>query len=321
MRLILLDSDKDYLESVRVIVSSQFHDYMEIITINCLEELYSIKQFVNLESYLLVHEDYVSQILDNEKYINLSQLCIVGILSEGIMNTALSTQLLDKLNPKNQGKNLEENILMKYQSIENLIESIKHNYLLNNQSKLKLGHTKTNLISIYKPYGDLKFPDELEVILKKFPSQFKILIIHYDPYYQSQKKTKFNLSYLFTMIKRGQMDLSLMIHETKLNLSSHVHMIQGPGNMLDIDYLAKEDYTCFLESLKSQLDYDYIIFNLNGIHLSQSIHWILDHSTECILCGEEEEIQLSVMRQTTNTWTMMLGDLSKVLTEVISKDA
>lgn len=319
MRLIILDSDEGYLNSIRVVLSSQIKEYIEVFTLSKLKDLLKVDHLFGLESYLLIHEQFISEMSHNKDYLKVCQKNNFGLLSEGIIKTSELREFFNRVDPNSSAKDIEEQIIMKYQSINNLFTTIKGNYLVNGQSKLILGQRDTHLISLYHPYGNLNSSHWIETTLKKFQSQYKFLIIHYDPFYQSKNKTKFNLSYLFTLIKRGKRDLSLLINEIKIPISYNVDIITGPGNMLDIDCLTEEEFNVYLQNLKNALNYDFIIFNFNGIHITKHSTILLENSKECILCHENEDIQLSVMRQTNVTWTMMMNDLETVIKEVINK--
>jgi len=319
MRLIILDSDEGYLNSIRAVLSSQIKEYIEVFTLSKLKDLLEVEHLFGLESYLLIHEQFISDMSHNEDYLKLCQKNNFGLLSEGIIKTSELREFFNGVDPNCSANDIEEKIIMKYQSINDFFTTIKENYLVNGQSKLILGRRETHLMSLYHPYGNLDISHWVETTFKKFQSQYKLLIIHYDPFYHSKDKTKFNLSYLFTLIKREKKDLSLVVNEIKTPLSYNVDMITGPGNMLDIDCLTEEELSVYLQNLKNGLNYDFIIFNFNGVHITKHCTTLLENSEECILCHENEDIQLSVMRQTNVTWTMMMNDLETVIKEVINK--
>lgn len=320
MRLIILDSDQSYLNSVRVVISSQMKEYVEVFSFTTTKELLEVEQFVGLGSYLLIHESFINEFELNHQLLNICQKSCLGILSEGITKAQEFSEFFESVcfDPTIQVK--KSKVYMKYQPINTLLSRVKDDYLSTSSGKLVSGQKSTKLISLYHPYGSVSKSKWTETTLKNLPSQFKILIIHYDPFYNASNKEKFNLSYLYTLIKRGKTDLSLGISEVKSVLSHNVDVIHGPGNMLDIDCLSEEENEIYIQGIANSLDYDVVLLNFNGVHISKHILGLLEVSSDAILCHEDDDVQLSVTRQTNITWTLMMNNLDNVLKEVIIKN-
>lgn len=317
MQLILLDSDENYLKALGIVVSSQMKENIELFTYSNELDLLKDSHLFNLDPYLLIHESFINQLNNNHHMIDLCCKLNIAILSEGIIDSGPIDIWLQSVVKNYCTKDMNTYIHMKHQRIDKLFDNIKDRYLNHTNIQLYTGSSQTQFVSIFCPYGTLESSSNLETTLQKFPSQHNILLIHYDPYYYVNNQTKFNLSYLFTLIKRGKENLSIIINELKQQHTHNIDVLAGPLNMLDIDCLTDEECQGYLYSLSHHLKYDYIVFNFNGLHLTKHITNILNQSKDCILCSQDEDVQLSVIRQADITWTLMTNQLKLILKEVI----
>jgi len=345
MRLIIVDSDNNYLEQFRFFVSMSEETHLELFTYSSLDELVNQSDLLSLDSCLLIHEDFLLQLNKDIHSLIESRKLTICILSEGLVLADNSWERYLNSSSINIHLN-EKSFVHKYQMTQDVITAVKDIYLSQTSNELIHGNKSSTIISVYTPYGKASVSSEIEELTKKLSQNKKSLIIHYDPFYlkdqcisiQSHqanrhifqvndkqeksniRKPLFNLSYLFTQIRRKKKNLSLLMSELVIQISTNVDVLMGPSNMLDIDCINSEEMKVYLNFLQNESHYEYIFLNLNGLHITKHINQLLETSKVCVLMNKDESVQLSVTRQTKVAWTIVLNNLGSVIKEVLKFD-
>jgi len=322
MRLILLDSDINYLKRFQLVVSNYFNMQLELYVFSSLEELKFQNNSLLTQSIIVVHEEFIYETLNFYEEHLPKLKADIFVLCEGLVEQKLLTYLCEHplINY------LADNICIpKYQPVNTLIDSIKDNYLLGTNKEKIVVEKKAKLISVYTPINCHNSSSILERTVSKFNDIGKTLIINIDPYYGLEKvetndnmvNHRFNLSYLFTMIKRRKTNMNLLISEMVIKRNNQTHIIMGPMNMLDIDCLTVEETQFLINFFKSKTDYSNIVFNICGVHVTEFIHRIFEECEERILISKEEKVQMHVGRQFQLSWIFADLQGADVLKEVI----
>lgn len=208
-------------------------------------------------------------------------------------------------------------LLPKYQKIEQLYTYIKRQYIELSNCFTPLISRSTEIIALYSPYGNSKQSEFIENSLATYVECNKqSLLIHYDPFYRIEHNNGFNLSLLFSKISHNNNALTWITSEICRKRTPSLDCIDGPIHMFDIDYMDQVNTQRYIAWLKKDSNYDRIVINFNGVHLSSHIFKILESSDTCVLLTEDERIQKHVLKQFNVKWNLQSGNIDNLMKEV-----
>jgi hypothetical protein len=323
MRLVVLDEDMDYANNLLKYASSYKECEVSLCLYNQLEDVigggltenetsqYDTRQNVtgenvigqNLASQcgtyqydtiLLIHETFLRNGID-ELMPLLKGFKGVVVLTEGYLQQ-------DRVNELKAHGCL---LVNKYQSIPGLLNYINQTpFFVGDEGKVVekiVNQKKAKLITIYTPYGSPDFSKRLEELVKNKhhgQSNGKILMIHFDPFYLGGQEVESDksVSRILSWAKRRKGGINHMLSDLA-DPQTNCHIVYGPLNMKDVDCLTKEDATYLLNVFACETDYDIILFNICGMHISGVLWTLFNDCDDRVLMTEDEWIQQVFMGQ------------------------
>ncbi len=198
MRLIYIDSDKSYLNQFRCVVSQMGEKPVEVITCFSVHEYADLPDSMKTNAFVAVNESLIFDLLEDT---NSSLIGNIAIVTEGIVE---EEWLLKLRNHKWFSKMPIHRIIKKYQKMQDFMNELQSLYLDTTGKTLAVSNSKSRLTTIFTPYGNSKSSHRLEMQIQDCQKFQNCLLIHYDPFFRSKEKDKFNLSYLVGMIKKAK---------------------------------------------------------------------------------------------------------------------
>jgi len=313
MQLFLLDTDIHYRDQFIEVLMLCESQKITIQTLTNLEELIKLNFDIREPVMLLVDIECVT----GEAFYAwwLKSKIPFSILCEEFV----SIEDIDLFkNDEFKDGEVSKFFLNRFQEVNCLLDNIKDNYLSQGNYTHILKNTMTSVVSFFSPYGDINFSSKIEnQLLKSESVSVPTLIIHYDPFYRINERTRFNLSYVFSQIKRKEKDISWIIEGVVRKISPNIHCLDGPLHMSDIDYLNDVMLEQYTHWLLTESKYHRIILNFNGVHISKHVDKLLSISTQCALLSMNEAIQMLVLKQFHYKWHLHSGDIENIVKEMI----
>lgn len=313
MQLFFIDQLTTYCEQLIQEIIVLKDNTINMNRIISFEELEKMNFNQNEPSLLLVDETFITTGGFAGWYCN--KKIPFSILCEGV----LSIDSVDLLNDLSIDRMyIDKYCINRYQSTTQIISQIRDNYMFQGEYVNIDKHEKTSVISLFTPYGNSQFSQSLESYVKKYSHLTKsTLLIHYDPYYQNLDSNPYNLSYLFSQIKRKPRSISWLVEEIIRINKADVPSLTGPSHMLDIDYLDEDSMNCFLEWLENGTKYERIFLNFNGVHISKHVDKLLNISSKCALLSNSESIQRLILSQFPYKWHLQNGEVENLIKEMM----
>ena len=322
MHIVIFDPDEEYLVMLQKEIIKNTDERVSVTIVSNQNDLQQIPRR-NDDCYL-VHESYFQaeeseqvkeQIKEQIKALRF------GILVEGIYEERLLTQLNSLFGPKDY----EALCINKYQGVKEFLIQAQAIYLENISLKTCKGKAKTKILSVFTPYGNKEISETLSEVTKNTFSASKgskILILHFDPYqYYFKKATYLScISYLFFQIVRKKRNIVYMIHEVCKRTSVFVDEINGPVHMDDIDEVEEKDLAFLLNQIKEDASYDFILLNLNGVHLTSNIRFLLNGSDFCLLNTVEEGVSEAIQSQVKVAWNIRMKEEEGILESILKRE-
>jgi len=313
MQLLLIDTDTHYRDKFIEALMQYDKQNITVHTLVNLDELIKFNINIREQVMLLVDIECVSS---DEFYtwwkknkIPFSVLCEEFVSLESIdffQHCVFKEEDVSKF------------FLNRFQEVSSLMDNIKDNYLSQGNYTHINKKTQTSVVSFFSPYGDINLSSKIEnQLLKSESVAITTLIIHYDPFYRINERTQFNVSYVFSQMKRKNADISWIIEGVVRKISPNIHCLDGPLHMADIDYLDDSALEQFIHWLIKDAKYQRIILNFNGVHISKHVDKLLSISTQCALLSMNEAIQMLVLKQFQYKWHILNGNVENILKEMI----
>lgn len=311
MYLYIFDSDNAYFHALKNAIDNFKDQKTQLYHYSIVDDFVQSIESWNSPSMVLIDlESAESQNFKNwEKLSDIPCL----ILCDGIISKTLEEVVCSNFN----SDDVDELLILKYQAIESIWNQIVKCYISKGKYRSIPTDNATELISIYNPFGTETYSYDLEKWIEKYTDErMKTLLIHYDPFYRNEGN-EFNLSFIFSKLSREKKDSVWYISEIVQKKGKGLDCIEGPLHMYDIDYLSEEKLESFIEWLKRKSQYQRIIINFNGVHISKSINKILESSNKCVLLSKSEVIQSIILKQYPYKWNLLSNDHEVLIKELM----
>lgn len=309
MHMVLLDPDQAYLLAVQTEIAKRL-DHRIRLTIAC--DATAIKAIPSeSDTCYLINECFFLE--ERQKWLqDIVERSTYAVLVEGTY---------DEL----EGSAMEDHRINKFQSIEQLIQQVQEIYLSASTQNICRGKTKSKVIAVFTPYGNKELSRNLSTITTKtfYGSKgSKILILHFDPYQYYIDKSSYlsSISYLLFQSIRKKCNIAYITHEVAIRTSTFVEEIYGPVCMQDLDEIEQRDLQDFMEQLRNNAEYDFILLNLNGIHITSNYEYLLKEADLCLLNEVEEGVCEAIRKQIDVVWNIRIKEEEGILETVLERE-
>lgn len=311
MYLYIFDSDNAFFHALKNAIGIVNNQKIQLYHYTTIEDFLDTIGSANSPAMFLLDLESIESQTFNAWY-KLKNIPFL-ILCEGVINLKQE----DLIKSSFDIEDLDELLILKYQNIDLLWKNITKRFISKGTYRSISSENCTELISFYTPYGIDNFSSSIEKWLEKYADVRSIsLLIHYDPFYRNES-SDYNLSVVFSKISRKGNNSAWIIQEIVRRISKSLDIIDSPLHMYDIDYLSEEKLEIFIEWLKSKTQYQRVIFNFNGVHISKHINRILESSSKCVLFSKNEIVQQNIMKQYAYKWNILNGENELLVKELM----